>query len=70
MHAASEELSDSLCMSFMTPNEVRAAVGLTEIGDDHCGTQILYADNEPIMVIEDKPSPIRRPTPIPGYITH
>ena len=50
---------------------------LTGCECEYCGTRyesperiILYADDEPIIVIDGLPSPFRRPTPIPGYITH
>lgn len=40
-----------------------------EIGDDRLG--ILYADNAPVLEIEDKPAPpFQWPDPIPGVWTH
>lgn len=50
---------------------------LTGCECEYCGTKygpahktILYADDMPIEEIEDKPSPFRRPPPIPGVWTH
>lgn len=44
-----------------TPNEIREAHGLT---------MVLYADNEPVLEIEDKPERIQRPKSLGGVITH